>query len=376
MANVEDRKCIVVKVGTSVLTDGTRRLSPPRMVDLARQCAELQNQGHEVILCTSGAQAAGRDRLDHPELPSTVAAKQMLAAVGQGRLMGMWERFFEIYGLNVGQILLTHGDVASRRRFLNAHDTLQTLIEHRIIPVINENDAVATEEIKIGDNDNLSALVAVLSGADLLILLTDQPGLFTADPREDPEAELITEVRVIDEHLRALAGGSRSGLGVGGMVTKLEAAATARRAGTEVVIAQGNVPDVLVRLVNGVQLGTRFPALDTPPESRKRWVLAGVVSSGRIVVDRGAARALRSEGRSLLPAGIVAVEGVFERGDTVSIVEQNGKDGINGEIARGVVRYPGEDLARIMGHHSDAIVDVLGYTYGAVAVHRNDLILL
>jgi len=213
---------------TSVLTDGTRRLSPPRMVDLARQCAELQNQGHEVILCTSGAQAAGRDRLDHPELPSTVAAKQMLAAVGQGRLMGMWERFFEIYGLNVGQILLTHGDVASRGRFLNAHDTLQTLIEHRIIPVINENDAVATEEIKIGDNDNLSALVAVLSGADLLILLTDQPGLFTADPREDPEAELITEVRVIDEHLRALAGGSRSGLGVGGMVTKLEAAATAR----------------------------------------------------------------------------------------------------------------------------------------------------
>jgi len=376
MVNAEDRKRIVVKVGTSVLTDGTRRLSPPRMVDLARQCAELQNQGHELILCTSGAVAAGWDRLGHPDLPSTVAAKQMLAAVGQGRLMGMWERFFEIYGLNVGQILLTHSDVASRARFLNAHDTVQALIEHKIIPVINENDAVATEEIKIGDNDNLSALVAVLSGADLLILLTDQPGLFTADPRADPEAELITEVRVIDEHLRALAGGSRSGLGVGGMVTKLEAAATARRAGTEVIIAQGNVPDVLVRLVNGAELGTRFLPLDTPLENRKRWVLAGVVSSGHIVVDHGAARALRSEGRSLLPAGIVAVEGVFERGDTVSIVEQDGKDGINGEIARGVVRYPGEDLARIMGRHSDDIVDVLGYTYGAVAVHRNDLILL
>ncbi|MCJ7548283.1 MAG: glutamate 5-kinase [Anaerolineae bacterium] len=376
MTKAEDRKRIVVKVGTSVLTDGTRRLSPPRMVDLARQCAELQNQGHELILCTSGAIAAGQDRLGHPDLPSTVATKQMLAAVGQGRLMGMWERFFEIYGLNVGQILLTHSDVASRDRFLNAQDTLQTLIEHKIIPVINENDAVATEEIKIGDNDNLSALVAVLSGADLLILLTDQPGLFTADPREDPEAELITEVRVIDEHLRALAGGSRSGLGVGGMATKLEAAATARRAGTEVIIAQGSVPDVLVRLVNGAELGTRFPALDTPPENRKRWVLAGVVSSGHIVVDHGAARALRSEGRSLLPAGIVAVEGVFERGDTVSIVEQDGLDGFNGEIARGVVRYPGEDLARIMGHHSDAIVAVLGYTYGAVAVHRNDLILL
>lgn len=376
MENAEDRKRIVVKVGTSVLTNGTRRLSPPRMVDLARQCAELQNQGHELILCTSGAVAAGQDRLEHPDLPSTVATKQMLAAVGQGRLMGMWERFFEIYGLNVGQILLTHSDFASRRRFLNAHDTLQTLIEHKIIPVINENDAVATEEIKIGDNDNLSALVAVLSGADLLILLTDQPGLFTADPREDPEAELITEVGVIDEHLRALAGGSHSGLGVGGMATKLEAAATARRAGTDVIIAQGNVPDVLVRLVGGAALGTRFLALDTPPESRKRWVLAGVVGSGHIVVDHGAARALRSEGRSLLPAGIVAVVGVFERGDTVSIVEQDGRDGISGEIARGVVRYPGEDLVRIMGHHSDAIVDVLGYTYGAVAVHRNDLILL
>jgi glutamate 5-kinase len=376
MAKAEDWKRIVVKVGTSVLTDGTRRLSPARMVDLARQCAELQNRGYELILCTSGAQAAGRDRLGHPDLPSTMAAKQMLAAVGQGRLMGMWERFFEIYGLNVGQILLTHGDVASRGRFLNAQDTLQTLVEHKIIPVINENDAVATEEIKIGDNDNLSALVAVVSGADLLILLTDQPGLFTADPREDSEAQLITEVRVIDEHLRALAGGSRSGLGVGGMATKLEAAATARRAGTEVIIAQGDVPDVLVRLVDGVELGTRFLALDTSPENRKRWVLAGVVNSGHIVVDTGAARALRGAGRSLLPAGIVAVDGVFARGDTVSIVEQKGEGGGNGEIARGVARYPSEDLALIKGHHSDTIVDVLGYTYGAVAVHRNDLILL
>jgi len=367
---------IVVKIGTSVLTDGSRSLSAPRMVDLARQCAELQQQGHEVILCTSGAIAAGRDRLAHPELPATVATKQMLAAVGQGQLMGMWERFFEIYGLVVGQILLTHGDVASRHRFLNAQDSLQTLLEHRIIPVINENDAVATEEIKIGDNDNLSALVAVLADADLLILLTDQRGLFTADPRDDPSAELISEVRVIDDRLRALAGDSRTGLGVGGMVTKLEAAATARRSGTEVVIAQGDLPDALVRLVAGEELGTRFVALDTPPENRKRWVLAGVVSSGHIVVDHGAARALCEQGRSLLPAGIVAVEGNFERGDTVSIVEQDGTRGINGEIARGVVRYPSHDLERIKGRHSDAIEAELGYTYGAAAVHRNDMILL
>jgi glutamate 5-kinase len=346
------------------------------MVDLARQCAALTRRGHELILCTSGAIAAGRERLGHPDLVGTVATKQMLAAVGQSRLMLMWEQFFEIYGLHVGQILITHGDVESRGRFLNAQDTLQTLIEHKIIPVINENDAVATEEIKIGDNDNLSALVAVLAGADLLVLLTDQPGLFTADPRQDPEAELIAEVRTIDERLRALAGGSRTGLGVGGMITKLEAAAIARRAGTEVVIAHGAEPNVLDRIVGGEAIGTRFVALETPPENRKRWVLAGAVNSGHVVVDAGAARALRHEGRSLLPAGIVAVAGAFDRGDTVSIIEEHGEEAMNGEVARGVARYPSADLERIKGCHSDRIADILGYTYGAVAVHRNDLILL
>lgn len=344
------------------------------MVDLARQCAQLQQAGHEVILCTSGAIAAGRERLASPELPGTVATKQMLAAVGQSRLMLMWGQFFEIYGLNVGQVLITHGDVASRERFLNAQDALQSLVAHRIIPVINENDAVATEEIKIGDNDNLSALVAVLADADLLILLTDQPGLFTADPRQDPAAELISEVAVIDESVRALAGDSRTGLGVGGMVTKLEAAATARRAGTEVVIANGSDPDVLVRIAAGESLGTRFAAMDVAPESRKRWILAGVVNTGCVVVDAGAAEALRRQGRSLLPAGVVRVEGHFDRGDTVSIME--GRGGTVHEIARGVARYPSGDLDRIKGLHSEMIADVLGYTYGSVAVHRNDLILL
>ncbi|MGC9347651.1 MAG: glutamate 5-kinase [Anaerolineae bacterium] len=374
--DLQQARRIVVKVGTSVLTGGTRRLSPPRMVDLARQCAELYHQGHELILCTSGAIAAGRERLGYPELASTVATKQMLAAVGQSRLMLMWERFFEIYGLHVGQILLTHGDVESRGRFLNAQDTLQTLIDHKILPVINENDAVATEEIKIGDNDNLSALVAVLADADLLILLTDQPGLFTADPRQDPAAELIEEVHAIDEELMALAEGSRTGLGVGGMVTKLEAAAIARRAGIEVVIANGGEPDVISRVVSDQFVGTRFVAQETPPENRKRWILAGAVNSGRIVVDAGAAEALRYHGRSLLPAGIVEVEGSFDRGDTVSIVEEKDQALMGGEVARGVARYPSEDLKRIKGCHSDRIPDVLGYTYGAVAVHRNDLILL
>jgi glutamate 5-kinase len=287
-----------------------------------------------------------------------------------------WERFFGIYGIHVGQILLTHGDVESRGRFLNAQDTLSTLIEHRIIPIINENDAVATDEIKIGDNDNLSALVAVLTGADLLILLTDQAGLFTADPREDPNAQLITEVEVIDDALRASASGSRSGLGIGGMITKLDAAAVARRAGVEVVIADGREPNVVERLIRGEALGTRVRALDTPPHNRERWILAGVVNSGSIVIDAGAARALLYQGGSLLPAGILDIRGVFDRGDTVSIIEAHSGNGIQGEIARGIARYPSLDLERIKGCQSDRIEDVLGYTYGSVAVHRNDMILL
>lgn len=367
---------VVVKVGTSVLTAGTQRLNPPRMVDLARQCADLHRQGYEVVLCSSGAIAAGRERLGRRVLPATVAVKQMLAAIGQSRLMLMWEQFFEIYGVTVGQILLTHGDIASRGRFLNAQDTLQTLLSYAIIPIINENDAVATDEIKIGDNDNLSALVAVLANANLLILLTDQQGLYTADPRQDPNAQLIHEVHEIDAHLWALAGGSQSGLGVGGMVTKLEAAATARRAGIEVVIAYGGEPDVIPRIVAGEALGTRFLAQESPPENRKRWILAGAVNSGYIEIDQGAARALRHGGSSLLPAGIVAVHGTFERGDTVPVVVQGDGEIARREVARGIVRYASEDLQRIVGCHSDEIQAVLGYTYGNVAIHRNDLILL
>jgi glutamate 5-kinase len=363
---------IVVKVGTSVLTGGTRHLHLPQLVELVRQCAALHHRGHDIIVCTSGAIAVGRARLGFPELPATVVSKQMLAAVGQSRLMLTWERFFEIYGIHIGQILLTHGDIESRHRFLNAQDTLNALLDRRIIPVINENDAVATEEIKIGDNDTLSAMVAVLAGADLLIMLTDQPGLFTADPRDDPDASLIPQVDVIDADLRARAGDSRSGLGVGGMATKLRAAVMARRAGTDVVIAGGEEPAVIARIVAGEALGTRFPAQETPPENRKRWILAGVIQAGHVEVDAGAARALRHEGRSLLPAGIVGVAGDFDRGDTVSVVQSD--DG--SEVARGIIRYTSEELARIKGHHSDTIDEILGYTYGAVAIHRNDLIVL
>lgn len=340
------------------------------MVELARQCAAMQAAGHEIILCTSGAIAIGRERLAFPELAPTLANKQMLAAVGQTRLMELWERFFNIYGVFVGQLLLTRADVENRRRFLNARDALNTLLANHIVPVINENDAVATEEIRLGDNDTLSALVAIMAEADLLLILTDQPGLFTADPRSNPEARLIPEVNHIDETLRALAGASVTGLGVGGMATKLRAADLARRAGTEVIIAAGRVPDVVSRAAAGESIGTRFPALAEPLENRKRWILAGPRSSGSITIDDGAAAALTLHGRSLLPAGILRVEGSFGRGDTILIHDAGGR-----ELGRGISRYDGDDLRRIAGCQTNEIADRLGYANGP-AVHRNDLILL
>ncbi len=362
---------IVVKLGTSVLTGGSPELDHPHMVELVRQCAKLYRLGKDIIICTSGAIAVGRHRLGFPDIPNTVANKQMFAAVGQSRLMQMWERYFEIYGIHVGQMLLTRADVTNRKRYLNARDTLLTLLDNRIVPVINENDAVATEEIKVGDNDNLSALVSTLAEADLLLLLTDQPGLFTADPRTNPDAELIPEVHKIDETVKALAGGSVSGLGVGGMATKLQAADVARRAGADVVIAAGSAPNVIARIAGGEPVGTRFPALENPLENRKRWIFAGRKPQGCVRIDAGAVRALLENGRSLLPAGITAVIGTFTRGDTICIEGPDGK-----ELARGIARYTSSDLHQIAGLHSDQIEGELGYGYGSVVVHRNDLILL
>ena len=362
---------IVVKLGTSVLTGGSRFLDRPRLVEFVRQLAELHGQGRDIVVCTSGAIAVGRAHLDFPDLPPTIVNKQLLASVGQTRLMLQWERFFDIYGIHVGQILLTRADAEYRQRYLNARDVLSSLLEYRIVPVVNENDALATDEIKVGDNDNLSALVATLVSADLLLMLTDQPGLFTGDPRTDPNAELIHEVNRIDDVLRAQAGGTSTGLGVGGMSTKLTAANTARHAGIDVVIAAGGESDVILRAAGGETMGTRFPAVESPLESRKRWILAGPKPAGRVVVDAGAVKALCHRGRSLLPAGIVAVEGRFQRGDTVSIVDDE-----RHELARGLTAYNSDDLRGIAGCHSHEIEDKLGYTYGEEAVHRNNLVLL
>lgn len=364
-------KRIVVKLGTSVLTGGSQQLNQARMVEIARQCASLYAQGQDVVVCTSGAVAAGRAHLNFPTLPPTITSKQLFAAVGQLQLMRVWERLFDIYGVRVGQILLTRSDVENRQRYINARDAFTALLEQRIVPIVNENDAVATEEIRVGDNDNLSALVATLVSADLLILLTDQAGLFTDDPRRNPNAQLIPEVRKIDDALLGVAGGSVSGLGTGGMTTKLQAANTARHAGVDVVIAAGVEPNVILRVAGGEAVGTRFPALDTRLESRKAWILAGPKPAGRLIVDDGAADAICHKGRSLLPAGIRKVEGNFLRGDTVLIL-----DNARHELARGITGYTAADLRKIAGCRSDDIEERLGYTYGDVAVHRNDLILL
>ncbi len=365
-------KRIVVKIGTSVLTGGHSRLHKPGMAEIVRQLAELYAEGHDIVLCSSGAIQAGKDRLGWADKPRSVSEKQMLAALGQSRLMFTWERLFEIYDIHVGQILLTRSDFEARNRFLNARDTFRSLIQNRIIPIVNENDAVTTEEIRVGDNDNLSAMVAVLAEADLLIMLTDQKGLYTADPRSNPEAKLIQEVAVIDETVRNLAGG-KGDMGTGGMATKLQAAETATRAGTDVVIAAGGEKNIILKILEGKGATyTRFPAVANPVRNRKRWLLAGSTPTGAIAVNqKGCEKLMQEKGRSLLPAGITDIEGDFNRGDTVRIRQEDGTT-----IGRGIARYTSDDLRKIAGHQSDKIEPILGYAYGNVAIHHNDMVLL
>ena len=363
---------LVVKLGTSTLTNGTPRLHPPLLIELARQVSTLQAQGHQVVLVSSGAIAVGREKIGFQQLPPDIPAKQMLAAIGQPRLMAMYEQIFGMYSLTVAQILLTRTDLASRRSYLNARNTLVALLEQKVLPIVNENDTVATDEIKVGDNDNLSALVANLVNADWLILLTDQRGLFTADPSTNPTAELIQSVTgvPIPDDVWAAAGGSGTKLGVGGMVTKVQAADLARRSGTGCVIASGKEADILLRLVAGERLGTRFEPVADSVESRKRYILSARRAPGALTVDEGAVNALR-RGGSLLPVGVTGVSGAFECGDTVRVNDPAGR-----EIARGIVNYPSRDLKKILRRRSDEIEPILGYHYGDEIIHHNDLVLL
>lgn len=362
-------KTIVIKLGTSTLTHGTKSLSRPHMLEIVKQIATLRAQGHNVILVTSGAVAAGRDYLGHRDLPKTLASKQLLAAVGQSQLIQVWESLFSIYNIKIGQMLLTRADIENKDHFLNARDTLFALLEQQIIPVINENDAVATAEFRIGDNDNLSALVAMLAQAEQLILLTDQQGLYDSDPRKNPNAKRIALVEKITPELRQIAGGSGTTLGTGGMFTKVVAAEIATRSGVETVIAFGERPNVLVDVVNGQDLGTRFLAQTDRIEGRKQW-LFGAPPAGVIVVDQGAETALLAQHKSLLPAGIREVQGEFTRGEVLKVVNLEGK-----LLGLGISRYSSEALNLIKGKKSAEIESLLGYEFGSVALHRDEMIL-
>ena len=362
---------LVLKVGTSTLTGGGQSLLGERLAAMAQLIAELRQSGSEIVLVSSGAVAAGRELLGWRELPRQVPVKQMLAAVGQPVLMARYQKELAAHGLNTAQILLSRSDLERRTSWLNARNTLRALLDQSLLPIVNENDSVATEELRFGDNDRLSALVATLVDAAQLVLLTDQDGLYSANPRLDPQAQLITEVAgPISAPLRAAAGGSSGGLGTGGMASKLQAADLARRAGIEVFICHGARPERLGALLQGQQSrGTVLRPLVSGLEARKRFLL-GALDAGLVQLDSGAVQALR-HGRSLLAVGVRSCAGSFVRGDLVRI---QGDDGI--DIARGVVNYSADDLRRIAGRRSDEIEAVLGYHLGDTVVHRNDLVVL
>ena len=363
-------KRIVVKLGTSTLTGGGPHLSRRAMLPVVTQAITLLEAGHHLTLVSSGAIAAGREVLGVSKVAPQLAGKQMLAAIGQPRLMQHWAELFGIYGRSVGQVLLTRGDLARRSGYLNARDALEAMLGAGVVPIVNENDTIATDEIRVGDNDNLSALVANLIDADLLILLSDIAGLYTADPRTHPEAQLVPQVERLDESILALASGSGTALGTGGMRTKLQAAQLAGQSGTTTILASGAQPDVLVRLLSGEPLGTRILPSATRRESRERWLLAER-PLGTVRVDAGAARRLREGSASLLPVGITQVEGSFERGDAVRVLSAEGI-----ALVIGIAAYSAEELAQLRGVSSRQIADVLGYTYGDEAIHRDNLVLL
>lgn len=365
------KKRIVIKLGTSTLTHGSKKLDVSHMLEIVRVVHQLKEQGADVILVSSGAIAAGREFLNYPDLPKDMRYKQMLAAVGQVKLIEQWEKLFSIYSLCVGQILITRADLDSRERYLNARDTLLATLEMGVIPIINENDAVSINEIKVGDNDNLAALSAVLIEADMVILLTDQKGLYSSDPRKDPDAKLITRVDAIDEHIIEIAGGSGTTLGTGGMATKIKAAKVATESGVEMVIASGENPQLILALVKGCGEATFFKPSSRPVLARKSWISTATLAQGSITVDSGAVKALVNKGSSLLPKGIISVSDSFLRGSTVEVKDESGK-----VIARGLTRYSSDELNLIAHAHSDEFESILGFTHGDVAIHRDDLVIV
>jgi len=362
---------IVVKVGTTTLSHSTGKLNFMRIEKLVRELSDLANQGKEILLVTSGAVGAGMDRLGLKEKPKTIPQKQAAAAVGQGILMHTYEKLFAEYGQVVAQVLLTRADSVNRKHYANSRNTLLTLLDMGVIPVINENDAVSIDELKIGDNDTLSAMVASIVDADLLIILSDVEGVYTDNPQENPAATLIPEINGISPEIEALAGGAGSMRGTGGMQTKIQAAKIAVNSGVAMVIASGAKDGVVRAILNGEPVGTIFLSKENRMHIRKRWLAFGSRLRGAIVVDQGCERALLQEGSSLLAAGIVDVEGDFEQGNTVRVLTTERR-----EIARGISNYPAADVRKIKGAHTGAIAKILGAKLYDEVIHRDNLALL
>ena len=365
-------KRIVIKVGTSTITYANGKRNFSQIDRLAREISDLQNQGKEMILVTSGAVAVGVDRMGLPGKPKTIPGKQAAAAVGQGVLMHTYEKFFADYGQIVAQVLITKTEAIDRHRYTNTRNTFMELMRQRVIPIVNENDVVALDELKIGDNDNMSALVAGIVDADLVIILSDVDGLYTANPQTHPDAVIVPEVAEITPEIEASAGGVGSARGTGGMATKIQAAKAATSSGIHLVIASGTEKNAITRVLQGEELGTLFVSRENRLQFRKRWLAFGAKIAGSIVVDEGCAKAIRKAGGcSILPAGVFAVQGEFLPGSTVSVIDKDAH-----ELARGLVHYSSAELEQIKGCNSGEIANILGHKNFDEVIHRDDLVIL
>jgi glutamate 5-kinase len=360
----------VVKIGSALLTNDGRGLNKESIAGWVAQMALLRKRGVELVLVSSGAVAEGMTRLGWSKRPNALHELQAAAAVGQMGLVQTWESAFQQHNLHTAQVLLTHDDLSNRGRYLNARSTLRTLVEMQVVPVINENDTVVTDEIRFGDNDTLGALVANLIEADLLVILTDQKGLYDADPRQNPEAKLVPEVQANDARLDVMVGGAGT-LGRGGMITKLRAARLAARSGAATIIAPGRTPGALDMIAAGEPIGTVLLPDSEPIAARKQWIAGHLQVRGRLVLDSGAVRVLREQGRSLLAVGVKTVEGNFARGEMVSCVDE-----ANREVARGLVNYGAADTRRIQGQPSGRIEEVLGFVGEPELIHRDNMVVL
>ena len=365
-------KRIVIKVGTSTITYANGKRNFSQIDRLAREISDLQNQGKEMILVTSGAVAVGVDRMGLPGKPKTIPGKQAAAAVGQGVLMHTYEKFFADYGQIVAQVLITKTEAIDRHRYTNTRNTFMELMRQRVIPIVNENDVVALDELKIGDNDNMSALVAGIVDADLVIILSDVDGLYTANPQTHPDAVIVPEVAEITPEIEASAGGVGSARGTGGMATKIQAAKAATSSGIHLVIASGTEKNAITRVLQGEELGTLFVSRENRLQFRKRWLAFGAKIAGSIVVDDGCAKAIRKAGGcSILPAGVFAVQGELLPGSTVSVIDKDAH-----ELARGLVHYSSAELEQIKGCNSGEIANILGHKNFDEVIHRDDLVIL